>query len=108
MSSVGQTDSPLKPYIITQNIAHRILLKVEQVVRRDTEGQRFELVHEIYTRDGAPRIGYCRTLFSVDHGNERKQTSHLWDIPLMLDMRDGWEQYVEDKTLGAIRELLNG
>ena len=104
MSSSDKTDSPMSPYIITQNIAHRILLKVEQVVRRDTEGQRFELVHEVFTHHGAPRIGFCRTRFLAGE----KQMSHLWDIPLMLDMKNGWEQYVEDKTLGAIRELLNG
>lgn len=102
------SDNDPSPHIITVNIAHRVMMKVTQTVYRDKYGHRYELLHEVSNPAGKARTGFYRLVMYYKHDKDVAQVSHLFDIAPLLDMREGWEAYVEKKTLAMMRDVFGG
>lgn len=94
------------PRMLTTYVSAQLMRKVEQIVRRDTYADIIELLHEIHTRDGTPRLGFYRVCMMAKRRDDVVRNSHIFDLQMCMDLRDGWEAYVEKKTLEMISALI--
>lgn len=95
------------PRQLTAYVGAQIMRKVEQVVRRDALANGVSILHEIHTADGAPRLGFYRVCLSRTKGKELIRNSHIFDIQMCMDLRDGWDAHVEKKTLTLLQPLFS-
>jgi len=99
------SSDPLQPRIdlhahtVTVNAGARLMKLTQSIVTNAPE--RLSVLHEIHVHDNE-RIGYYRCII-YDAGG--KKVSHIFDIPILLEMRDTWREYVEKRVNKMIGEL---
>ena len=95
------------PHKTTVDVASKIMEYVTHVVMRDKYAHRFELLHEVSIPSGTPRIGQYRVVMYYKEGNEMtRQRAHLYDLQMMLDLKDEWKHRVETTTLNQMAKLI--
>lgn len=111
MNSVAKSLSlQFNKYHTTMHVSRKLAALVEKVVRQDELAHHFELLHEIATHAGPARLGHYRVvIYYYEHPDSKaKQSSHLYDLQMMLDLRDKWEKHVEGTTQSLMRGLVYG
>lgn len=93
------TKIDLHPHTITMNAGARLAKLVQTYVT--SSGVFIDMIHEIHCPDRHGKIGYYRVCMHY----KGARTSHIFDIELLLDMRDTWREHVKTKTEKLIADL---
>lgn len=89
----------LTPHTVTMNVGARLAKLVQTFVTHDDRA--INVLHEIHCHERTDRIGFYRTC--MQYGDKR--TSYIWNIDLMLDMRDTWREHVKTQVHKMIKEI---
>ena len=99
MSSAGE--QPSRRSMVVVNVAHKAMYKIVQCIERDKYKDKYSVSFHLYVDVESLHVEL--TFRSAD--GEETSITHVWDIQLLLDMRESALDAVDRKTCTMMGDL---
>lgn len=94
------------PRLLGAYVAGQIMCKVLMTVYSHGLGDKYFTVHNQYmVYNGRKKLGEYIIDVICDNNDNTCHKAHTFDIQMLLDLRDDWAQYVENKTLSLMEDV---